>query len=296
MQLNVICFGETLWDIFPDKKVIGGAPLNVALRLHSLGANVRMISSIGKDKDGENLLEYVKATNIDTEGIQTNEVFPTGNVQVHLDKNNTASYTISQPVAWDHIHKSKRDLEQIAKADAFIFGSLACRNQTTKKTLLDYLEKSKFNVFDANLRAPFYQMDSVIDFMHKADFIKLNDEELDEIFESLKVSVQGMNARIEYLSTFTNTDHICITLGPKGAILYTNSLFYRNKGYKVKVQDTVGAGDSFLASLIYKLLSKEAPQTALNFSCAMGSLVASKSGATPKVDAMEIQALQLSNS
>lgn len=292
MTPKICCFGETLWDIFPDKKVIGGAPLNVALRLHSLGANVRMISSIGRDKDGENLIQYLKESNVDTRGIQINDVFPTGNVQVHLDKHNTASYTISEPVAWDNIISSEQYEEIISKADAFIFGSLACRNQRTKNTLLGYLEKASFKVFDANMRAPYYHMNTIMEFMYKADLIKLNEEELDEILSFLEVTIQGMEAQIKYLSEYTNTAHICITLGAKGAVLYTNSDFYQNKGYKVRVQDTVGAGDSFLASLIYKLMTHVDPQTALDDSCAMGSLVASKPGATARVSHDEIKALQ----
>lgn len=296
MKPNIVCFGETLWDIFPDKKVVGGAPLNVALRLHSLGANVHIISSIGEDSEGTNLIRFLDEKKVSTNGIQRDVNHPTGNVLVHLDKNNTATYTISEPVAWDHIYHRQSDTLRISESDAFIFGSLACRNSTTRATLLKYIEEATFSVFDANLRAPFYQMESIIKFMHQADLIKLNDEELDEIFHFLNVSVKGMKAQIRYLSSVTKTDHICVTLGSEGALLFTDSMFYRNKGYKVKVEDTVGAGDSFLASLIYKTLTKVEPQSALDFSCAMGSIVASKAGATAMVDNAEIELLQLLDS
>jgi len=289
---KIVCFGETLWDILPDKKVIGGAPLNVALRLHSLGDQVSIISSVGNDVDGENLLAYLKEEHLSTDAIQLNAKLPTGNVQVHLDSSNTASYTISEPVAWDHITISQDDIEHIQLSDAFIYGSLSCRKSTSKNTLLTYLTHARFKVFDANLRAPFYTLQAIVELMNLADLIKLNDEELEEISDFLRIETSSVEDQIMQLAAITKTDHICITLGANGAIIYTNSEFYRSQGYKVLVKDTVGAGDSFLATLIHQLVLKTHPQTALDLSCAMGSLVASKNGANASVSSEEIHNIQ----
>lgn len=291
MAAHIVCFGETLWDIFPDKKVIGGAPLNVALRAYTLGAKIRIISSVGKDIDGEQLLDFLRVREVNVKSIQINNRYPTGNVQVHLDKNNTATYTISEPVAWDYIMPNQEDVDQIKLADVFIFGSLSCRNSVTKNTLLEYLSYASFKVFDANLRTPYYKMESIVELMLASDLIKLNDEELEEISQFLGVYSKTLDEQIIYLSKFTKTKHVCITLGAEGAVLYSNSVFYRNPGYKVKVQDTVGAGDSFLASLIYQMIQGIEPQILLDYSCAMGSLVASKNGATAIVDTLEIDQL-----
>ena len=292
MVPKVICYGETLWDIFPNKKVIGGAPLNVALRLHSLGADVCMISSLGNDQEGDSLIKYLQSQKLDTSSIQVHQELDTGNVQVHLDQSNTASYTISAPVAWDEIFVQKSDLSKISNAHAFVFGSLACRNKISKNTLSKYLSLAKFEVFDANLRPPFYKLKSVVELMQEADFIKLNDEELDEIMKFLGNESNPLEDQTKKLSTLTQTSHICITLGEKGALFYTNGKFYRNYGYRVKVKDTVGAGDSFLASLIYQYINGVHPQRAIDFSCAMGSLVASKKGANASVSKQEIKQLQ----
>ena len=292
MQPKVVCFGETLWDIFPDKKVIGGAPLNVALRLNSLGDQVRIISSIGNDADGKHLLAYLTKEHLSIDAIQIDADLPTGNVQVHLDSNNTASYTITEPVAWDHISISQADIEHIQLSDAFIYGSLSCRSSISKNTLLTYLSHAPFKVFDANLRTPFYTLQAIMELMNLADMIKLNDDELEEISQFLGILDNSMEDQIMRLSALTKTDHICITLGANGAILYTNSDFYTSHGYKVVIKDTVGAGDSFLASLIHQLVLKIHPQTALDFSCAMGSLVASKNGANAHVSMQEIESLQ----
>ena len=292
MASKIVCFGETLWDIFPDKKVIGGAPLNVALRLHSLGDQVSIISSIGNDTDGKNLLAYLKEQHLSTDAIQIDDKLPTGNVQVHLDSSNTASYTISEPVAWDHIIISQEDIQRIQLSHAFIYGSLSCRENTSKNTLLTYLSHARFKVFDANLRAPFYTLQVIADLMNLADLIKLNDEELEEICEFLGFESDSIEDQMVQLAALTKTDHICITLGANGAIFYTNSEFYKSQGFKVLVKDTVGAGDSFLATLIHQLVLKIHPQTALDFSCAMGSLVASKNGANAYVSSEEIRNIQ----
>ena len=291
MSLKIVCFGEILWDEFPDKKIIGGAPLNVALRLSSLGNQVRMISKIGNDPDGEALLAYLKENNLNTEGIQTDHQLPTGNVKVHLDENNTATYTISEPVAWDQIMPNEIDILKASEADAFVYGSLASRNQQTKNTLSALLHQANFKIFDANLRPPFYKMSFVIDLLMTADLIKLNDEELEEIAAQLNLDNSSIEQQIRSLAKITSTKHICITLGSKGALLFSDEKIYFNKGYKVTVKDTVGAGDSFLASLIHQILNKKEAQESLDRSCGMGALVASKNGANAEVSQDEIDHL-----
>lgn len=280
---RIVCFGETLWDIFPDNKIIGGAPLNVALRLNSFGDEVRIISCIGNDPDGDDLLAHLKKEQLSTEAIQRVPHLPTGNVQVHLDSTQTASYTISEPVAWDHISIHKDDIEFIKGAEAFIFGSLSCRNNISKNTLTTYLSHASFKVFDANLRTPFYTLPNIIELMNMADMIKLNDEELDEISRHLNITTNKVEDQVRSLSTITDTKHFCITLGANGALYYTNGIFYKNKGYQIVVKDTVGAGDSFLATLVHQYLIGAKPQTSIDYACAMGALVASRSGANPAV-------------
>lgn len=292
---KIVCFGETLWDVFSDKKVIGGAPLNVGLRLHSLGAEVKIISRIGIDPDGDYLLDYLKSKDMDLSCIQSDPDLPTGNVRVHLDQSNAATYTISEPVAWDRISIERINIEHISKTDAFIFGSLCCRSSKTKNTLFEYLPHAKFKVFDANLRAPFYTMELIYELMQVADMVKINDEELEEICKFLNIGSKSIENRIKNLSGLTHTPHVCVTLGAHGAIYFTDGEFFKNPGYQVVVKDTVGAGDSFLASLVYQFVMGVPPQQALDFSCALGSLVASKDGANAHISIQEIEDLQDSN-
>lgn len=286
---KITCFGEVLWDVFPDRKNIGGAPLNVALRLQSFGVKTAIISKIGADENGQNALTHLQDNGVSTKAIQVDKQLETGVVNVQLDRKGSATYKIIYPVAWDKIALTATAIETVKNADAFIFGSLACRDEISKNTLYKLLENASFKVFDVNLRPPFYSFDLLMQLMLKADFIKLNDEELDEICEHLDFFESDLAQKIAFLSKVTHTNIICVTRGGDGTILLKDETIYEHAGYRVAVKDTVGAGDSFLASLVFKLLiQKEIPDKALTFACAVGALVTSKEGANSKISQQEI--------
>ena len=280
---NVVCFGEVLFDVFPNHKKIGGAPLNVALRLASLGANTQIISRIGNDAIGKELLQFIEDNNVTTTTIQVDNSHNTGEVIVKLDAKGSASYTINYPVAWDKIEVPPDAINAVKNADALVFGSLVCRDTVSYQTLLSLIEIAKYKIFDVNLRAPFYTKEILIDLMHRADFIKFNDDELFEISDYLNSPYHSLEQNILFIAEKTNTKHICVTKGSHGAVLYFNKKMYYNSGYKVRLADTVGAGDSFLAGLLSKLLARNDPQEAINFGCAIGALVAQEEGANPVI-------------
>ena len=291
---KIVCFGEILWDVFPTHKKIGGAPLNVALRLSrmcGMDHKVNMISSIGHDKNGKKLLDYIRSNELTTNLIQINKTFKTGEVNVILDEKGTATYDIEFPCAWDHIQLDKIARGIVKNTDAFVFGSLSARNNVSRHTLFELLKIAEYKIFDVNLRAPHYTMVILNELMLKADLIKFNDDELSEICEQLDYYSKDVESMIKFISKATNTNHICVTLGEKGAVLFINNTFYKNNGYVVKVKDTVGAGDSFLAALISKLLNNKTPQEALDFACAIAAIVASSQGANPEITGKEIQKL-----
>ena len=285
---KVTCFGEVLWDIFPAHKKIGGAPLNVALRIQSFDIQTNIISRVGDDDDGKRSLDYIKEKDIDISTIQVDKNHKTGCVNVTLDSRGSASYEIEYPVAWDKIEISETIIEIVRSSDAFIFGSLVCRDEVSKQTLLKLLQYANFKVFDVNLRPPFYSIELLIQLMNKVEFIKCNDEELYEICNVLGSKVTSMEDQVKFLSIKTHTKQICVTKGKDGAVLLYNDQYYSHKGYPVKVYDTVGAGDSFLATLISKLLKGSKPEEALDFACAVGALVAGKPGANPQITTSDI--------
>ena len=288
---NIVCFGEVLWDVFPKHKKIGGAPLNVALRLNSFANDVTIISSVGNDTDGRELIKFIKEKGLSHREVQINNTYKTGCVKVTLDKKGTASYDIEFPCAWDFIELQKSSEEVVKASDAFIYGSLISRNETSNRTLRALLKNAKFKVFDVNLRAPHYNMTLLNELMQQADFIKFNDEELLEVCEYFNFRSQEIEEAIRFISKETSTDNICVTLGGEGAIILKDNKFFKSNGYKITVKDTVGAGDSFLATLIDNILRNKNPQKSLDFACAIGAIVASKDGANPSINSSEISTL-----
>ena len=281
--LNAVCFGEILWDVFPTHKKIGGAPLNVALRMKSLGVETTMISRVGSDEEGSEILSFISKNDISTAAIQVGEDYKTGVVSVMINEKGNASYDILYPSAWDKIRPVEHLDKIISETDVFVFGSLICRDEVSRTTLYQLLEKAKYKVLDVNLRSPYYTQEILNELMGKADFIKLNDEELYELSQKMESPYNSFEQNIKFIAEKTNTNQICVTKGAFGAVLYYNEKFYYNSGYFIKVVDTVGAGDSFLASLIVRLLRGKSPQKALNYACAIGALVAGNEGANPVI-------------
>lgn len=288
-KLTGVCFGEILFDVFLEHKKIGGAPLNVASRLSSLGIDVAMISAIGNDTNGVKLTEYLNGVGINTTAVQLKEKYPTGIVNVILNEKGNASYDINYPSAWDKIELSDVNTSIVAESDFFVYGSLSSRDSVSRNTLDELLKVAKYKIFDVNLRSPHYTKKNILELLQAADFIKFNDEELNEICEDLHSNKKSLEQNIKFIAQETNTEIVCVTLGSHGAVLYCNDKFYHNCGFKVNVVDTVGSGDSFLASLITMLLSGEDPQYAINFASAIGAIVAQNEGANPVISSSEIE-------
>lgn len=287
--LKTICFGEILWDKFPDGKALGGAPLNVALRLLSLGADSSIISRLGTDELATETREQLKSYDIAQQLVQTDDALKTGIVDVTLDASGSASYTIKKPVAWDEIALTETNKKEVAGSDLFIFGSLACRSKTSRETLFALLDEAQKAVFDVNLRAPHYELEQVLELIKMADVVKMNDDELEQICAFLDFDMNSLRDGLIFLNEYTNAQTLCITRGGEGALLLHNDNFYESQGYAAKVVDTVGAGDSFLAGLLYILYTENNPQYALEFGCALGSLVAGKKGANARIENEEIK-------
>lgn len=285
---NIVCFGEVLWDVFPKHKKIGGAPLNVALRLKSLKNQVSIITRVGRDSDGKKIVFHIVEHGINTENLQVDDTLKTGEVEVTLDNAGSATYEIKQPRAWDNIQLTEEVKLVTEIADVFIYGSLVTRDETSRHTLYKLLKLAKFKIFDVNLRAPFYTGEILNHLMREASFIKFNDDEIFEICKSLNFDSMSLEENIKFIAKHTNTKTICVTKGGDGAILYLDNAFYYNAGYKVNVVDTVGAGDSFLATLINKLLKNAAPQEAIDYACAVGAIVAGSEGANPEINQEDI--------
>ena len=286
----VVCFGETLWDLLPDAKLPGGAPMNVAYHLTRLGKNPAIISRIGNDALGRELLDVFNAKNIDTGYIQLDSSYPTGKVFATIKEDNEVQYEIVKPVAWDFIQWDDAFESLIKAAEYFVFGSLITRNKVSKNTLYKCLESANTKVLDINMRPPHFNKKIVGELLRKADILKLNLAEL-HLITGWFNEYNSDEDRMKLLKDKFNIGTIIVTKGGEGAILNIDDLFYHHDGFTVKVADTVGSGDSFLAAILTKFLDGCNPIDTISFACGVGALVASCSGGCPDYCLAEIDEL-----
>jgi fructokinase len=278
---NILCFGEILWDAFGDEKVAGGAPMNVARHLAQQGMPVLFASRVGADASGKGLVDFLQSNVLYSELLQHDIQLPTCEVTVQLDKDGHATYIIPEPVSWDNIQSTDTLNKAAAEASAIVFGSLACRGAVTRNTLLNALDKTgALKVFDVNLRPPHFTLPTIVTLAAEANVVKMNEDEAELL-------ISGKGGLREKIIEFQKTYHaetICVTRGENGAIVWHDYQFYEHPGFKVDVVDTVGAGDSFLATFIAGLLQKQPMQQTLEKACAVGAFVAGKRGANPQYD------------
>lgn len=288
----MVCYGEILYDVFPDKKLIGGAPFNIAQKIHSLNYPSVLVSRVGNDTDGKKILFFLQNRNMPADFVQRDKNFPTGRVEVEFKKGDP-SYNILENVAWDYIEFSSDLNKLVSNSKTLIFGSLSSRSPQTRQTLFKLISAAKNTVFDVNLRDPYYEEQLIKNLINKTDFLKCNDKELATLCQFYRVTSRDLKNQIKDLVSKTNLKHICVTLGSSGAILYFNQQFYFDGGFQIKVIDTVGAGDSFLGTLIHGLYATSDihPQKTLEKANAVGAMVASKSGANPTINQNEINRL-----
>ena len=276
---SIVSFGEVLWDLLPDGKIAGGAPLNVAFHARTFGLKAGLISKVGADNLGQEMLSFLIGKSIPVDLIQTDHTFSTGTVNVTIDPTGSPSYEIVKSVAWDYIHPTEEAKETVRLADALIFGSLACRTDRTMNTLLELLDLSPMRVFDVNLRAPFFSRPLIEELLTKANLVKMNDEELYLIAGWHDVS--GSDAdKINFVKKYYRLEALLVTLGAKGAIFQNNRGLFSQTGFPVKVQDTIGSGDAFLGAFLSKALAGDSIEESLATACAAGAFVATQKGAT----------------
>src|SRR5690606_5515729 len=286
-SMNVLCFGEILWDFLPDGLFPGGAPFNVGYHLHQHGARVHLLSGIGRDLLGNELLRRLGNWNIDTTTITRHQGLPTGYVVAEVDAAGNASYEITPSVAWDQILLNEDALRAAVSADALVFGSLAQRSSVNRATLgriMQVLPADAWRVFDVNLRPPHDDLALVREFAASATVLKLNAEEAARLASESSEPAGGEESHARSLASTTGCTRICITAGPRGAGLLTQNEWLWEPGRDIQVVDTVGSGAAFLASLLFHLRSGASDRDALARACRMGEWVASHRGATPPYD------------
>ncbi|HEV7993530.1 MAG TPA: carbohydrate kinase [Gemmatimonadaceae bacterium] len=277
---EVLCVGEVLWDALPEGLFLGGAPFNVACHLRATGAAVSMVSRIGADRLGDEVLRRAKRYGVDTELIQIDDELPTGFVRVIVDDAGNPSYEILAPAAWDAIGPSEALLGRAARARAIVFGTLAQRDERSRRTIQRLWDTKALMVFDVNLRPPFEDAQIVKQSLQRADVVKLSEDELTRIATWFDLGSTPRDAMTALADSF-ECSVVCMTRGSEGAVLLHDGVWTEHAGFEVEVRDTVGAGDAFLAVLLAGLLSGTSDEALLQHANLAGAYVVTQFGAVP---------------
>ncbi len=280
----VVGLGELLWDLFRTGEQLGGAPANFAYITSLLGDKGIPASRLGQDALGANAIRRLGELGLSTEFIQKDADHPTGTVKVELDRAGQPRFEISESVAWDFLAWTPQWQKLAQQADAVCFGSLAQRSEQSRTTIrrfLTALRKDAVRVFDVNLRQNFYTVEVLAESMKLATVVKLNHEELPKIMGSFELENRGEEDSARQLLSSHELKLVCVTRGNAGSLLVSADKCSEHPGFKVKVADTVGAGDAFTAALVHGLL-RGTPLAQINETAnRVGAWVASQSGATP---------------
>lgn len=291
----VICFGEILWDELPDNKVPGGAPMNVAYHLKKLGLNPALITKVGHDDDGKQLIELMEKKGISTDYFQMDFALMTGLAKAKIGLNNEVSYDLIKPAAWDNILWEDDFVSLFGGAPSgaasgapyFVFGSLAARSEASRNTLYRLLELADKRVLDINLRPPHYTRPVIEHLLKAVELLKVNVSEL-ELITGWFSDYKDDKDRLRVLQDKFHTPNIIVTRGSEGALFSAGGVLYEHPGFTIKLADTIGSGDAFLAGTIAGLCRGEPPDRVLEYACAIGALVASRTGPCPEYELKEI--------
>jgi fructokinase len=280
---KIVCIGEVLWDVLPAGLFIGGAPFNTACHLNTLGMEALMISKVGDDILGRRAINKIKRKNLLTGFIQMDETYPTGRVNVSLDKTGNASYNIVEPSAWDFIDVNDAIINYVKDFDVLVYGTLAQRNIVSRRSIEQLRRLNKINVYDVNLRPPFIDPEIILQSLLSADIVKMNYDEFNFLADKFNLNID-LETGMRELSEKFNCKTVCVTKGYKGSAIYNNNDFSLHEGFEVKVKDTIGSGDAYLAAFLYGLFKGDSNQMIIEFANAVGAYVASKNGAVPKLN------------
>ena len=287
----IVGLGEVLWDMLPSGKQIGGAPFNFTYHTTQLGCEGVMVSCVGDDPLGRELLEGITSLGVDTSLVQIGS-HPTGTVDVALDSNGIPQYTIHEGVAWDHIQFTPELHALALRAQAVCWGSLAARNQSTRQTIVQFVESVSeecLKVFDINIRQHYYDKEYIDWALSKANILKLNDDELPLLANYYKLEGEPVEQCRKVAELF-GLRYVVYTRGGKDSVIVGEGEMSLIATPRVEVVDTVGAGDSFTASIVSNLVKGESIRTAHQHAVSVAAYVCTCTGGTPTLPQSLIKA------
>ena len=286
MNNIIVGMGEALWDVLPEGKKIGGAPANFAYHVSQFGFDSRVVSAVGNDALGDEILEVFKEKQLKHQLQVVN--YPTGTVQVTLDSAGIPLYEIKEGVAWDNIPFTD-DLKRLALSTrAFCFGSLAQRNEVSRTSINRFLDTmpdgdGQLKIFDINLRQGFYTKEIIRESCQRCNVLKINDEELVAISRMFGYPGIDLQDKCWILLVKYNLKMLILTCGTNGSYVFTPGVVSFQETPRVPVADTVGAGDSFTAAFCASLLKGKSVPEAHKLAVEVSAYVCTQSGAMPEL-------------
>ena len=286
MNSIIVGMGEALWDVLPEGKKIGGAPANFAYHVSQFEFDSRVVSAVGNDALGDEILEVFKEKQLKHQLQVVN--YPTGTVQVTLDSAGIPLYEIKEGVAWDNIPFTD-DLKRLALSTrAFCFGSLAQRNEVSRTSINRFLDTmpdgdGQLKIFDINLRQGFYTKEIIRESCQRCNVLKINDEELVAISRMFGYPGIDLQDKCWILLAKYNLKMLILTCGTNGSYVFTPGVVSFQETPRVPVADTVGAGDSFTAAFCASLLKGKSVPEAHKLAVEVSAYVCTQSGAMPEL-------------
>lgn len=284
MNFKVVGIGEVLWDLLPSGRQLGGAPANFAYHARMLGADARIISRVGDDQAGRDIIERLKELGVPSDCIERDREAPTSTVSVQVAPDGQPWFTIHENVAWDCI-AGQVGLSAVMEADAVCFGTLAQRSESSRLAIQELLKATRsecLRIFDINLRQHFFSRAVIEESLALSNVLKVNETELPQLAKLLRLS-GGEQKQICELSERYRLRLIAYTRGDRGSLLYAGGEWSDHPGVPTRVADTVGAGDSFTAAMTLGFLAGWPLGEINDRANQIAAYVASRPGATPEL-------------
>lgn len=282
MNKLVVGIGEILWDILPGKKQPGGAPANFAYHASQLGADGRIVSAIGNDDLGDELVQALDERN---QGYALERVpYATGCATVNPDTENDNRYSFTPDCAWDHLPFTSSLVELAQRTSACCFGSLAQRCPITRHAIARYIDAmpdESLKIFDINLRPPFIEPEVIRHSLNLCNVLKLNTDELDTLVPLIGLPDGSDEEQCRRLMQRFGISYVVLTQGEEGSSIFAPDESSMLPASPVDVVDTVGAGDAFTATFVVGLLSGLPLTDAHLRASDISAYVCTQHGATP---------------
>ena len=292
MPKTIVAVGEALWDVFPDGRRPGGAPCNVAFHAARLGDRGVIVTRVGEDAAGDELVAFLRERGVHTDHVQRDATRPTGTALVTIE-DSEPQYAITEAVAWDYIAADDDARALMRTADAICVCSLAQRSEASCAAIQQLLSDARGHalvVFDVNLRPPFIDAEFIDATFRVADIVRISESEVARLSTLL-----DRPSLIGWLLESVGVQAVWVTRGASGASVTTREGTLSAPGVEIDTStgDAVGAGDAFTAAMAHQLVRNATPQETLHAANRYAALVATKKGAMPVISSDELAGIGL---